>query len=91
MNFNIREAVINNFQDESITNLIKTINDSVGKNDETLQLKALKCEKLQKCVHLMKCKKWRQRIYRSSKYEVVVAENFTKLMKGLNPKMWDTT
>ena len=36
MNSNIREAVINNFQDESITNLIKTINDSVGQNDETV-------------------------------------------------------
>ena len=68
-----------------------TYYSTVGENDETLQLKALKCKNLQKYIHLMKCKKWRQRTYRSSKYEVVVAENFPKLMKQLNPKTWDTT
>ena len=30
---------------------------TVGENDETLQLKALKCKNLQKYIHLMKCKK----------------------------------
>lgn len=36
MNFNIRDAVINNFKSETIHDIIKLLNESVGQSDESV-------------------------------------------------------